>query len=114
MANETLDFLMKRYGAREWLEPDAAAREVAAHRRVSARTLIAGMQPLRVQELEIPAEGLDVAGLSRELRGAQRSPARLTDSIWTPDGEEADQPRAAPAAAGGDAGADRRADRRRG
>ncbi len=81
MASETLNFLMRQYGAAEWLEPRPEA-ESAPLRGLSARTLIEGMQPLRVQELEVPA-GAGVAGLSRELRYAQRSPMRVTDSIWT-------------------------------
>jgi hypothetical protein len=88
MASETLNFLMKQYGAAEWLEPRAEA-ESAPLRGVSARTLIEGMQPLRVQELDVPAGAAGVAGLSRELRYAQRSPMRVTDSIWT-DGAEDD------------------------
>jgi hypothetical protein len=91
MASETLNFLMRQYGAAEWLEPRAEAESVPL-RGLSARTLIDGMQPLRVQELEVPAEGADVAGLSRELEHAQRSPMRVTDSIWT-DGAEGDSHR---------------------
>jgi hypothetical protein len=89
MASETLDFLMKRYGAGEWLDAErAVARESFASRRASPRTLIDGMQPLRVQEMDVPAEAMDVAGLSRELETAQRSPMHFTDSTWTPDDEE--------------------------
>src|SRR5690242_15951197 len=89
MTSQTLDFLMRRYGADDWLEP-APKRELElfVSRRISPRTLIDGMQPLRVQELEVPAELMDVAGLSRELETAQRSPIHLTDSVWTPEGEE--------------------------
>lgn len=90
MASETLDFLKKRYGADEWLEaaPSAEPESSAAPGRVSPRTLIDGMQPLRVQEMDAPAETMDVAGLSRELANAQSSPMHFTDSTWTPDGEE--------------------------
>ena len=94
MANEMLDYLMRQYGAQDWLEPEApAADSEAPTRRVSPRELVRGMQPLRVQELEVPAEVADVAGLSRELRNAQRSPLHVTDSVWTPDGEGEENPR---------------------
>ncbi|HEX7677817.1 MAG TPA: hypothetical protein VF713_06820 [Thermoanaerobaculia bacterium] len=89
MASETLDFLMRRYGAGAWLEAQPrVARESVPLRRVSPRTLIDTLQPLRVQEMDVPAEEMDVAGLSRELEGAQRSPMHVTDSTWTPDVEE--------------------------
>lgn len=85
MASETLNFLMKHYGAAEWLEAD---RKQVALQRVSPRTLIDGMQPLRVQEMDVEAELMDVAGLSRELENAQRSPMHVTDSTWTSDDED--------------------------
>jgi hypothetical protein len=90
MASETLDFLMKRYGAADWLEAETtmADRDQLAPPRVSARNLIDGMQPLRVQEMDVEPEHMDVAGLSRELATAQRSPMHFTDSTWTPDDEE--------------------------
>ena len=88
MANETLEFLMKRYGAGDWLEPEDAREAVDSAPRVSPRDLVPGMQPLRVQELDVAAEVADVAGLSRELRNAQRSPLHVTDSIWAPEEEE--------------------------
>lgn len=87
MASETLSFLMRHYGAAEWLDADRAA---VALRRVSP--VIDGMRPLRVQQMDVAAELMDVAGLSRELETAQRSPMHFTDSIWTPD-EEEDNPR---------------------
>jgi hypothetical protein len=88
MASETLDFLMKRYRAGEWLDAKPPmAHESVAFRRMSPKALIAGMQPLRVQEMDVPAESMDVAGLSRELESAQRSPMHVTDSTWTPDDE---------------------------
>ena len=87
MASETLDFLMKRYGAAEWLEADTTKVD---SRRVPVEKLIDGMQSLRVQEMDVEAEWMDVAGLSRELEYAQRSPMHVTDSTWTPDdGEDA-------------------------
>jgi len=81
---------MKRYRAGEWLEAETKTvdREQVAPRRVSTEKLIDGMQPLRVQEMDVPAELMDVAGLSRELETAQRSPMHVTDSTWTPDDEE--------------------------
>ena len=85
MASETLDFLMRHYGAGEWLDAD---RGQVALRRVSPEKLIDGMRPLRVQEMDVAAELMDVAGLSRELETAQRSPMHVTDSTWTPDDEE--------------------------
>jgi hypothetical protein len=90
MASETLNSLMRRYGASEWLEAETttADREQVALRRVSPRKLIDGMQPLRVQEMDVAAELMDVAGLSREIETAQRSPMHFTDSTWTPDGNE--------------------------
>ena len=86
MASETLNFLMKRYNAAEWLEADATKVDL---RRVPAEKLIDGMQSLRVQELDVAADWMDVAGLSRELETAQRSPMHVTDSTWTPDYEDA-------------------------
>jgi hypothetical protein len=86
MANETLDFLMKNYGAADWLKPERQ-RQALVVRGLAARTLVDGMQPLRVQELEAPAEATDVAGLSRALK-VKRTPVRLTDSTWTPDDAE--------------------------
>ena len=83
MASETLKFLMRHYGASEWLEAD---REPVKPRRVSP--VIDGMRLLRMQEMDAPAELMDVAGLSRELETAQRSPMHFTDSTWTPDEEE--------------------------
>ena len=85
MASETLNFLMRHYRASEWLEAD---RGQVALRRVSPEKLIDGMRPLRVKEMDVAAELMDVAGLSRELENAQRSPMHVTDSTWTPDGEE--------------------------
>jgi hypothetical protein len=90
MASETLDFLMRQYGAGQWLEAD---RNQVALRRVSPEKLMDGMRPLRVQEMDVDAELMDVAGLSQELENAQRSPMHFTDSTWTPDGDEAENPR---------------------
>lgn len=83
MASETLNFLMKRYGAGEWLEAD---RELVKLQRISP--VIDGMRRLRVQEMDVEAELMDVAGLSREIETAQRSPMYVTDSTWTPDDDE--------------------------
>ncbi len=88
MASETLNFLMKHYRAAEWLDADT---KPVALQRVSPRTLIDGLQPLRVQEMDVEAELMDVAGLSRGLENAQRSPMHVTDSTWTPD--EVEPPR---------------------
>jgi hypothetical protein len=85
MASETLDFLMKHYGADEWLDAD---RELVAPRRVSPEKLIDGMRPLRMQQMDVAAELMDVAALSRELENAQRAPMHFTDSTWTPDDDE--------------------------
>jgi hypothetical protein len=85
MASETLNFLMRHYGADEWLDADGGQ---VALRRVSPEKLIDGMRPLRMQEMDVAAELMDVAGLSRELENAQRSPVHLTDSTWMPDDEE--------------------------
>ncbi|MBV9493468.1 MAG: hypothetical protein JOZ54_04430 [Acidobacteria bacterium] len=89
MASETLRFLVQRYGADEWLDAESA-RERTAARRIPPQ--IEGMRSLRMQEMTVPAEAMDVAGLSRELAAAPRSPIYYTDSTWTPE-EEAESPR---------------------
>jgi hypothetical protein len=87
MASETLDFLMKRYRAAEWLEADTTKID-SERRRVPPEKLIDGMQSLRVQEMDVDAELMEIAGLSRELKNAQRSPVHVTDSTWTGYGED--------------------------
>jgi len=78
MASETLRFLVQRYGADEWLDAESA-RERTAARRIPPQ--IEGMRSLRMQEMTVPAEAMDVAGLSRELAAAPRSPIYYTDSV---------------------------------
>jgi hypothetical protein len=84
MASDPLEFLMQRYGASDWLEPERRSENVFVWK-LSPVAALEGMQPLRIQSVEIPPEATQASSLARALVEHQTSPMRMTDSIWTPD-----------------------------
>jgi hypothetical protein len=90
MASDMYDFLVERYGAREWLEPEAVEESVFVWRLSPEAAAIEGMEPLRVQQVEVAPETAQSPAIAGALESQQASPMRVTESIWTPS---PDQPR---------------------
>jgi hypothetical protein len=80
MANELIDSLIERTGARKWLEPEARDVNVLAWHFVPLRLEGWTAVRQRVRDLPVPPKG--------GLDDIARTPARLTDSVWRQEAEE--------------------------
>lgn len=91
MAND-LEYLNRQFRTDEWLTPPAQRENVFVWR-FAPETAIKGLEPLRVQRVEAPPEVTDVLGGAEAsiTRATQRSPLRITDSLFAPSGGDEGQ-----------------------